>query len=197
MSISRSIVSPKMFQPSREVEVKVEKGDLIKNVELDVVVLQKILLELYVAITKTYSKELLKNDLAWPIALIEMEIYLLSQPQDQLSPDVMMFQEAVKKTIDDIRQVTDVKTDAWLGSRLVIPQILRLTHGGAVRSPVDIKINVVNEEKNDEIIGQLAIVERKNEQGILQKKQIVLLVSENINLYYYRFAAICGYRPTC
>jgi hypothetical protein len=170
-----SIVRQTMFQTEEKIQTK---GSLIKDIELDVIKLQKALLELHVAISKTYDKSLLKNDLAWLIALIEMESYLLSQSQiSPLPADVILFRDAVEKTINDIKPITDKTPDAWLGGKFVIPQVLRLTHGGAERVPLDI----TSEEKNKAIEGQLAIIYRTNQNGTLQKTQLVALVSKDVN----------------
>jgi hypothetical protein len=170
-----SFIRQTMFQSEEKIQIK---GTLIKNIELNVIKLQKALLELHVAISKTYDKSLLKNDLAWLIALIEMESYLLSQSQiSPLPADVMLFWDAVEKTINDIKPITDKTPDAWLAGKFVIPQVLRLTHAGAETVPVDIP----SEEKNKEIEGQLAIIYRTNQNGILQKTQVVALVPKNVN----------------
>jgi hypothetical protein len=107
-----------------------------------------------------------------------MESYLLSQSQvSPLSDEINLFRDAVEKTINDIKPIIDKTPDAWLGGKFVIPQVLRLTHGGAERVPVDI----VNEEKNNEIEGQLAIIYRTNQNGTLQKTQVVTLVPKDVN----------------
>jgi hypothetical protein len=163
-----------MFKSEEKTQTK---GTLLKDVELDVIPLQKALLELHVAISKTYDKSLLKNDLAWLIALTEMESYLLAQSLvSTLSPNVALFREAVEKTINDIQPIIDKTPDAWLGGKFVIPQVLRLTHSGAERTPVDI-----TNEKKHEIEGQLAIVYRTNQNGVLQKTQLVALVPKDFN----------------